>query len=250
MIRKLNFFLLIVYTPLLIVYSPMHLQAQATKGKVHINFTFTANQKPLCLKDSLYENEWGEIYSVSKIKYYVSSFMFDQQKLSLTKEKYRLISTDKKINMVEFDQVPSGSYSKIRFTIGIDSIDNCQGAQKGVLDPINDMFWTWNSGYVFFKLEGMSNRSNSDLNRIEYHIGGYKKRNATIRNIELITTTPIEIIAGKTTDKIIELNLDNLWDNTSRLSIQKLAVCVSPGEDACRIADQFIRLFSIKNSVH
>jgi hypothetical protein len=48
------------------------------------------------------------------------------------------------------------SISKITFSAGIDSLTSTAGIQKGVIDPINGMYWAWQSGYVNFKIEGKS----------------------------------------------------------------------------------------------
>ena len=47
-------------------------------------------------------------------------------------------------------------YDKIRFNIGVDSLTNVSGIFEGDLDPANGMYWTWQSGYINFKLEGTS----------------------------------------------------------------------------------------------
>ena len=54
--------------------------------------------------------------------------------------------------------MPAGNYNSLSFLLGVDSMHNVSGAQTGALDPANDMFWTWNSGYVMAKMEGASPR--------------------------------------------------------------------------------------------
>jgi hypothetical protein len=63
----------------------------------------------------------------------------------------------------------------------VDSARNVSGAQKGALDPNNGMFWTWNSGYIFTKLEGYSPQSSSG--GLVFHIGGFKSPDNTIRTV-------------------------------------------------------------------
>ena len=228
---------------------------QEKSGKLKIFFLLTANQKKIVFKDSLYINSFNETYKISKLKYYVSSFNLGNSAVKMNHEKYFLVSAGNIENAILFESVPTNSYSTLSFCLGIDSIDNCTGAQTGSLDPINDMFWTWNSGYVYFKLEGNSQSSPADMNRIEYHIGGYKNENIAKRKINVnmrsvdTLLSPLKIMPDKTTDVFIELNLDNLWNYASDLKISETPICVSPGETAMLIADNFESLFSIKNII-
>ena len=38
--------------------------------------------------------------------------------------------------------------------LGVDSVLNYNGVHEGALDPINGMYWTWQTGYIHCKLEG------------------------------------------------------------------------------------------------
>ena len=58
--------------------------------------------------------------------------------------------------------------------LGVDSVRNVSGAQTGGLDPAKGMFWTWSSGYIFFKLEGSSPKSGDVQKNLTYHIGGFQ----------------------------------------------------------------------------
>ena len=52
------------------------------------------------------------------------------------------------------------------------------------------MYWVWNSGYIFLKLEGTSTVLPAADNAFFYHIGGFGGYNSpTINNIKSITLT-------------------------------------------------------------
>ena len=142
----------------------------------------------------------------------------------------------------------AGKYDKLQFLLGVDSIRNCSGAQTGALDPMNGMFWTWNSGYIMFKLEGNSTASTADLQRIEHHIGGYKGSDnvATVIHLDFNTTKLLEIKAGATTELVIETNLDNYWNGNASIKIAELPMCMITGEPALKVAKNFTGLFSVK----
>ncbi|MEQ1553676.1 MAG: MbnP family protein [Ferruginibacter sp.] len=125
--------------------------------------------------------------------------------------------------------------------IGVDSALNCSGAQNGALDPLNDMFWTWNNGYTMFKLEGKSDSSKADNNRIEHHIGGYKGEYKTMQNIFL----PLdENYFTKKNSITIIMNLDNYW--TNNIKISENPIVATPGKMAKLVAENFVKLFSIQ----
>lgn len=203
--------------------------------KIIIKFEHIANGKKIVLKDSTYTNTYGEKYTVSKLKYYLSNISFvTNHKLEIDKKVY-LIDACKNDSIIKHDQRKIVSIS---FNIGVDSALNCSGAQSGALDPLNDMFWTWNNGYVFFKLEGTSSSSKADRNRIEQHIGGYKGVYKTQRQIFL----PIK---KKGNTIIIQMDLDKYWSN---IKIAENPVIAAPGKQAKMAADGFLGMWSVIGS--
>jgi hypothetical protein len=98
-------------------------------------------------------------------------------------------------------RIPEGDYSTLTFTVGVDSLRSTLDVSKrtGVLDPAgtDGMYWGWNPGYIFFRLEGTSPSApaGSTGNRsIMYHIGGYGGYNTpTINNLKTIT---LDLTAG------------------------------------------------------
>ncbi|MEP6628627.1 MAG: MbnP family protein, partial [Ginsengibacter sp.] len=143
-------------------------------GTLKVTFVNTANGKVITLRDSVYKNAFGEEYSINKLKYYISNFSVPGSGIAFEMDPYHLINASEESNNSFEISLSPGKYKSISFLLGVDSARNCSGAQSGALDPTNDMFWTWNSGYVMFKLEGTSAASKADLQRIEHHIGGYK----------------------------------------------------------------------------
>ena len=60
-----------------------------------------------------------------------------------------------------------------QITIGIDSLQTVDTDFSHALDPIHGMFWTWNSGYINVKIEGISQRSPQRNHVFQLHLGGY-----------------------------------------------------------------------------
>lgn len=213
-------------------------------GTLRVHFINTANGKNIVLRDSLYKNPFGEEYSVSKLKYYISHFSIPGANQVIEEDPYHLINAAEENN--SFDVlIEPGTYHKVAFLLGVDSARNCSGAQTGALDPMNDMFWTWNSGYVMFKLEGTSPAAKSDLQRIEHHIGGYKGENNVATNITLDVPS-IEIKEGIITEITIETNLDHYWKDQSEIKISEIPLCMTTGLLAKKFAANFPAMFSVK----
>ncbi|MDB5201922.1 MAG: hypothetical protein JWQ27_1331 [Ferruginibacter sp.] len=210
----------------------------AASARLRVHFVHTAAGKPL-LQDSLYLNPFNETYSVSKLKYYVSNWHPGNKGSCFLINAFSdpVISLD----------IPPGQYESISFLLGVDSVHNSSGAQTGALDPLNDMFWTWNTGYVMFKLEGVSAASKSDLNRIEQHTGGYRSPFATMRQVNIVFPAGEKMEAGKTYDLNIEMNLDKYWKGANEIRIAEHPVITKPGNLAVMVADNFPGMFSFKS---
>ena len=210
-------------------------------GECVIQFSNEASGKKIILNDSTYINSFGEKYNVSKLKYYVSNIHF------VTKGKTEPNGIDKNAYLIDAAKeniikakMPAGEVTGITFLLGVDSIKNCSGAQSGALDPFNDMFWTWNSGYVMFKLEGKADSSKADLQRIEQHIGGYKGEYKTMRTVFV----PINKMSPTIN---ITANLDKYWDGINKISIAETPMTTTVGTNAKKAADNFPGMFSVKD---
>ena len=213
-------------------------------GTLKVRFVNMANGKVITLRDSIYKNAFGEEYSVSKLKYYISNVLIPGSGQLTEKDDYHLINAEEAVNSFEIT-MNAGDYKKIQFLVGVDSIRNCSGAQTGALDPMNDMFWTWNTGYIMFKLEGTSASSTADLHRIEHHIGGYKGLNNVATPTDVNFDTAFSIRENTVTEVVIEMNLDHYWKSASEIKISETPMWMTMGGMAKKIASNFSSLFSV-----
>ncbi|KQC01140.1 MbnP family protein [Pedobacter sp. Hv1] len=152
-----------------------------------------------------YTNAAGEQFSVSQLQYFISNIKLTTAtgKTYTVKqdESYFLIKSSDKTTRFAKVNVPESDYTKLTFTIGVDSLRSTMdiAQRKGVLDPAggmtDGMYWGWNSGYIFFKFEGNSNVISDDVNgdptgkkAFRYHIGGFGGYSSpTINNIKTVT---------------------------------------------------------------
>jgi hypothetical protein len=208
---------------------------------IYLKFENIANGKKLVLNDSVYTNAFGEKYTVSKLKYYISNVNFQTISERFKKNVY-LVDASKN-DSIKIKKIADKVFG-IYFQIGVDSLLNCSGAQTGALDPLNDMFWTWNNGYVNFKLEGFSPSSNANNKKVEQHIGGYKSPYTTMRKIYL--KLPADYFKYRK-NITIQLNLDKYWKATNEIRIAEKPVIASAGQMASDASENFSQMFSIKN---
>ncbi|RSK33870.1 MbnP family protein [Hymenobacter metallilatus] len=157
----------------------------APAGTLDIELDHVVGTTPLTLTTGTYTTPLGQQFTVSTFNYYLSNIRL--KKADGTEyaepESYHLVKeSDATTKAFTLKDVPAGDYTSLSFTIGVDSARNVSGAQTGALDPSNGMFWTWNSGYIYTKLEGSSPQAGGNK-QLLFHIGGFKKPNNTIRTV-------------------------------------------------------------------
>ncbi|RYF88768.1 MAG: hypothetical protein EOO03_07620 [Chitinophagaceae bacterium] len=215
--------------------------AQPT-AEVTIRFVHRAGGKKIVLHDSAYSNAFGEAYQLTRLKYYISNARLAGA-LQPVKKSVHLIDAAGEDSFSIW--VKPGTAQQLEFKMGVDSLYNCSGAQDGELDPLKGMFWSWNSGYIFFKLEGYSSSSTADLQRIEHHVGGYLGSHDASRIIRLTLPQPLKLKAGEKHLIEVTLDLDKYWNSSNKISLKEDPVCTLPGPLAMKIAQNFKHMFSL-----
>ncbi len=233
---------LFFFLALLITLVPKPAAAQE-EGNIVLHFKAVANNKAVVFNDSSYSNAFGETYSISRLKFYLSNIGFSNS--SSTKKTEAVYLVDMVMGDSIVLNVAPGNYSSLHMMLGVDSALNCSGAQSGALDPLNGMFWTWNTGYIFFKLEGYSPASTADLNRIEQHVGGYRSPFNTARKMTFKMPGGVIIEQGKRQHFYIHLTLDNFFKSVHELKIAEKPMMMTPGSDAMKAADNIAQSFYV-----
>ncbi|MEN9569264.1 MAG: hypothetical protein RL172_495 [Bacteroidota bacterium] len=223
----------------------LQLPAQQHKpGMLTIQFKNTYNGQPVQLYDSLYSNGMNEQFELRKLKYYVGQVQLAGNAIQ---PQYYLINQQDSASWYFTIPVNPGKYEQLSFLLGVDSSSNTSGAQTGALDPLNDMYWTWQSGYVMIKIEGTSPQSTTANNKMEYHLGGYSGPYKVQQRINLPFSFGqlLHIQPGKNTTVTIQLQLEKFWQQPGVKNIAAQPVCNTPGLLARQLALAFGHLFSI-----
>lgn len=199
---------------------------------------------PLHLDTTHYVNSLRQDFVITKLKYYIGGITFKRLDGSLfVDSNYYLISEDEpESKVIGINSLPEGIYKGVSFILGVDSLHNCSGAQSGALDPANAMFWAWNTGYIFLKLEGRSPASGSPGHIFEYHIGGYKAPVNAIRQINLQFQEPI--IANGVHELHIKADVAQIVGGNTPLDFSRLS-SVTDSRNAVLVADNYKNMFSV-----
>jgi hypothetical protein len=240
-----------VFMPLNSCKKPNEITAKT--GTIKISFKNTVKGSPLELATGIYTNAFAEQYSITKFKYYISNVSVNNMDVSSGEtESYHLIDENKPASLNFAYAAKIDTYGTLDFMIGVDSIRNVSGAQTGALDPLNDMFWTWNSGYIMAKIEGSSPQSAIVNNKVEYHIGGFSGPNNVLKKISLNLPAGKNLLVqeGKTSEIFIEADIDAWWQNPNNLKIGTDPAITSPGAMAKKIADNYSKMFTIKDVIN
>jgi len=144
------------------------------------------NEQPFCSSPS----DSAEI-CLQVFRFYIHDVRFKSKGKSVTVNPsgHFLIDVEhSESTHLNFTLIDSVSVDELQFTIGVDSVLQQNGAHSGVLDPIEGMYWTWQSGYINWKLEAEI-RLLEQKDTITWHIGGYRNPLNTLQKISL----PVEV---------------------------------------------------------
>lgn len=173
------------------------------KSELTLKFDNIVGDKELQLNTGSYTNASGEQFSISVLQYFISNIELttkDGRTYTLPQlESYFLVKEQDLASQNIKIQVPEGEYKTLKFVIGVDSLRSTKpiSERPGVLDPANyapgheGMYWSWNSGYIFYKMEGTSAAAPADPSgnkKFRFHIGlfgGYSS--PTLNNIKTKT---------------------------------------------------------------
>ncbi|MGB2483529.1 MAG: MbnP family protein [Flavobacteriaceae bacterium] len=166
----------------------------------------------------------------SNIKFYISNpLVYKNDSLIKTPSKrYHLVDLNDPESLVL--QTETQNFDKIQFNLGIDKQTNLDGVKGGDLDPLKGMYWTWNTGYINIKIEGVIYSKTDGVKFFKYHIGGFEPPMDTSQRVTLtkFNNQPI----------IIEMN-----KFLSFTDFSKDLMVLSPGATSVELSSNFKNSF-------
>jgi hypothetical protein len=205
-----------------------------------------------------YTNSSNESFTVNKLNYYVSNFILKTtagEEFIVPQDSCYFLVMEDVVNSQEvvLNNIPAGDYNEIIFTIGVDSLRSTMDVSRrtGVLDPAqghDGMYWSWNSGYIFFKMEGTSPAApNEQDNKFYYHIGGFGGFNAPgLNNIRKTKISLGNAYALVRSNKLPEVHLHvdvlQFFKNPENISIAEHSL-VMFAEYSKIISENYVNMF-------
>jgi endonuclease/exonuclease/phosphatase family metal-dependent hydrolase len=192
-----------VTEPLLSDHFPVVVEFEQMHSKVEGRFQFNFEMTPLDYADSLLH--------VDLLKCYVGNIELldiNRQVIGKDSAAYRLLDFSNRNSLNFSIPINSQKASYIRLTLGVDSVTNAAGVHCCALDPANGMYWSWQSGYIQFKLEG-KDKSGQALN---LHLGGFSHAHMSSQTVDipivrLVTLIPILPPEKRVQNLMIQLEL-------------------------------------------
>lgn len=170
------------------------------KNSLSIEFDNRVGDQKLVLGTTTAKNSSGEDFTVTTLNYFVSNITLKNDKgetIKFPNDYFLIRQADSKSLIATLKDVPAGNYTELSYTIGVDSLKSISDVSQrtGVLDPASygndNMYWSWNSGYIFFKMEGTSTAipaNSMGMKGYQLHIGGFGGRTSvTPNNLKTLT---------------------------------------------------------------
>lgn len=231
------------------------------KGSIKIEFDHQVNGAAMQYNKD-YVNASGETMQFTLLKYFVSNFSLvraDGTVYTLPKDECYFLIEEPASGanpIITLTNLPLGEYKEVRFIIGVDSLKNCApiSERTGAIDPAtSEMYWAWNSGYIFLKIEGSSpsilSNPSATSDKFAYHIGlfgGYSS--PTVNNVKQIALSgngETAKVSGNITPNVhITAEILEIFKTPNTMSFAATpTIHVSPTSK--QVADNYIDMFKI-----
>ncbi|MBK7602394.1 MAG: hypothetical protein IPI15_02200 [Saprospiraceae bacterium] len=204
---------------------------------INITLEIVFNNDNIILDDSVYQTDNGTSIKFETLKFYISQIQLlkNDKVVFAEQNSYHLIDIfdPASLNILLTPQ-QNINFNKIKFSLGVDSVTNVSGAMGGDLDPTKGMYWTWQSGYINFKMEGRWANKHNLKNEFEFHLGGYQYPYNPVQTVELTTT-----------DNNWNIVLD-LGQFFNAVNLDRQKSIMSPCADAVLLSRQVAKCFRIR----
>lgn len=235
------------------VQKPEPLPAPDSAGYLDIHIANVINNQPLALNSSTYTNANNDTFNVNILKYYISNVQLKTSTgfVYVEPESYYLVDQANGSSLhLKIKRVPTDEYSSISFIMGVDSARNVYGSFTGALDPVNNMYWSWNQGFIMAKLEGHSPQSTEPNHKIVYHIGGYSGKFNGVRSVNLLFPNTANVTTNHTPILNLKADIATWFTNPTPLDFSVDWGITGIDASSSNIADNYATMFSVTSVVN
>ncbi len=221
------------YSCLFFLLCGFAVKAQKTTTEISFQLLFDnlplelAKQYPVSEKDSI---------TIDFLKFYISdiTFLKEGTQVGKSKEKHHLIDAQHSLIYKALCTIKNKNFDTITFLVGLDSKTQEKGIQGGVLDPTSQMYWTWQNGFINFKLEGESSLCTTRKNKFQFHIGGFQEPYATSQEVSLKAKGAMPLL--------IKVEVASFFN---AIDISQTNTVTSPNKNAVMVSKVLPNLFSV-----
>jgi hypothetical protein len=173
---------------------------------------------------------------IENLKFYLGqiTFLLKDKPVFYDQASYLLDANDSSSMSVSLEVPVQLKYDEFRFTFGVDSATNDSGVRGGSLDPTKGMYWSWQSGYINFKLEGYFINLKG-IQEFQYHLGGFLKGEQSAKELSFKCQNQSNFVVHLDLESFFKEVLENKTDHL-----------MSPGKDAVRLMSILQQSFSLK----
>lgn len=184
-----------------------------------------------------YTQAGNNTVQLSTLRFYISGIELYKQQTSVWKEEnsFHLLDMEEPSSMALKLGIPSDlAFDAVKLQLGIDSITNVSGATGGDLDPTKGMYWSWQSGFINFKLEGTSPACATRKHEFQFHLGGYSGTGKSMQTIVLKI--------GNTQKADIAVNIGEFLSDIDLHATNSIMI---PGADAVDLSRKAAAMFHV-----
>jgi hypothetical protein len=208
-----------------------------TNGALTLEFDNVVGGTNLALGKAIYKNSFGEEFTVDVFNYFVSNVELkkaDGTTYKVPNSYYLVRESLASSQLIKLTDIPQGDYTGVNFVLGVDSTKSVSPVTEriGALDPgaygqAVDMYWSWNSGYIFVRLEGTSTAVPADRNSYyRLHTGGFGgitgKTANNLRSVSLTMPTPATVRTRIAPTIHLLADVGKVMDGTTKISLANL----------------------------
>ena len=195
---------------------------------------------------SIFTTASGEKFTVSTFKYYISNVVFtktDGSTYAVPKFYHLVDASSDKTTEFDISNVPTGDYSGMQFMVGVDSTTTKADPLTFVkeLEPLfqgNNMYWDWNSGHIFLKLEGNVPAAGNQAFRA--HVGGFRQPYYAI-----VTAKPsfngnkLSVRADHSPEIHLTADVLQIWDGPNKFAPSTFPPAMMPSANSVKVAQNY-----------
>lgn len=236
MMRKL------VFLPILLALVLISSCNNDTTIKPTFEFTFNWDGTPITAEDfnqKKFTNEFGDIVSISKMRFHISNITFHTSEGDSVKIKgYNFVDLKDNEGLIYKPDIDlkEGEYSNISFTFGFDSIDNSKPYIY-----LNGINWNWpemlGAGYHFMQFEGKFTNNSGEEQGYALHLGKARVSPGVFEpnhfNVKMNGTS----IEGDQTIEI-KMNIAEWFKNPYKWNLDDYSLTLMPNYDAQKLINK------------